>query len=278
VKDAQGNTTKTVETTKNDDGKTLWDWLSLLGVPASLAILGYILQQLQQKRAEELAKEEVLQVYFDRLSMLLVDKNLLAIAAKKDRADEALVKKDEADEEQELKAINEEQELLASAMDVIRARTLSILRRFEKDPERKISVIRFLIEADIVSKLRLNLSGVDLSNADLSSEDLNGVDFHMANLSGANFYGANLSGANLIGANLTSALLWSADLSRANLTLANLSNADLSEANLSKAFLIKTNLTGATNLTVKQLLETEIRINIKLPKGIPSLPDKTVLS
>jgi hypothetical protein len=74
-------------------GKTVWNWLELLGVPLALAVLGYILQQQQQKRAETLskeqreiaadeAKEEILQGYFDRLSTLLVDKNILAIATK----------------------------------------------------------------------------------------------------------------------------------------------------------------------------------------------------
>jgi Pentapeptide repeats (8 copies) len=213
VKDAQGNTTKTIETTKNDDGKTIWDWLSLLGVPTSLAILGYRLQQIQQKRAEEVAraqrnrdealakeqrqiaadetKEEVLQVYFDRLSGLLVDKNLMAIAAKGNQA-----------------------------TDVIRTRTLSILRRFENDSERKTSVIRFLIEADFVSKLRLNLSGADLSGADLSDTDLSG-----ANLSSTNLNSANLSDTDLVNTNLGDANLSDAYLANANLHRAILSGA-----------------------------------------------------
>jgi hypothetical protein len=117
-KNAQGQTTKTVETTKIDDGKTLWDWLSLLGVPLSLFILGSWLQQAQQKRAEKLAeeqrelaadetKEEVLQVYFDRLSVLLVDKNLLAIA------DKVNPKESEGTESQpKISATAEERELL----------------------------------------------------------------------------------------------------------------------------------------------------------------------
>jgi Pentapeptide repeats (8 copies) len=233
VKDAQGNTTKTVETTKNDDGKTLWDWLSLLGVPVSLAVLGYILQQLQQKRAEVLAKEqreiaadetkeEVLQVYFDRLSVLLVDKNLLAIAAKDDQA------------------TDEERELLVSAMDVIRARTLSILRRFENDPERKTSVIRFLIEADIISKLKLDLSDVNLNGAILNFADLSGAKLRQADLSGANLKGANLNNANLSGANLRDA-----NLSRVNLNGAMLNFADLSGANLNFAHLRSANFISA---------------------------------
>jgi hypothetical protein len=90
-KDDKGNLVK--KTTKYDDGKTLWDWLSLLGVPLYLALVGLWFQWIQQKRSVELAqeqrerdekaakeqreiaadetKEEVLQVYFDRLSVLL---------------------------------------------------------------------------------------------------------------------------------------------------------------------------------------------------------------
>jgi uncharacterized protein YjbI with pentapeptide repeats len=273
VKDAQGNTTKTVETTKIDDGKTLWDWLSLLGVPVSLAVLGYVLQQLQQKRAEALAKEqreiaadetkeEVLQVYFDRLSVLLVDKNLLAIAAKGDQA------------------TNEEHELLDSAMDVIRARTLSILRRFENDPERKTSVIRFLIEADIVSKLRLNLrganlrganlcganlcganlsdadlrnavlnnvalNGADLSNTDLSNADLSNAALCGADLSNAKLWDVNLSGTDLSDTDLSGAKLWRAQLRNANIGFANLAGADLNFANLTGVYLTRTYLSKA---------------------------------
>jgi uncharacterized protein YjbI with pentapeptide repeats len=285
VKDAQGNTTKTVETTKIDDGKTLWDWLSLLGVPVSLAVLGYVLQQLQQKRAEILAKEqreiaadetkeEVLQGYFDRLSGLLVDKNLMVIAAKNDQA------------------TNEERALLASAKAVIRARTLSILRRFRNDPERKTSVIRFLIEGSFISKLELDLSGVDLSGVDLSLVDLSRVNLSDAdlsnitlvygNLSEANLNGANLSEANLagtrledaflIGANLNCAYLRDVDFSRACLSSANFSNAFLSDArfgraSLSNAIFNNANLSDARDLTVEQLSTAKL-CNTKLPKGV----------
>ena len=65
-KDKQGKTVKKVTTTAHNDGKTLWDWGSLLGVPLSLAILGYFLQQQQQKRAEKLSKEQ--QERADKLS------------------------------------------------------------------------------------------------------------------------------------------------------------------------------------------------------------------
>jgi uncharacterized protein YjbI with pentapeptide repeats len=280
-KDAKGISVKT--TTKFDDGKTLWDWLSLLGVPISLAILGYWLQQNQQKRAEKVAKEqkerdekialelrerdeklakeqrelaadetkeEVLQVYFDRLSVLLVDKNLLAIASKV-YATKIL----EYEHQPIIEATLEERELLDAAVDVIRARTLSILRRFKNDPDRKTSVIRFLIEAEIISKLHLNLSGADLIGADLNhavlssaifrSAKLNRADLSYAFLGGADLYEANLSNANLNVVYLSGANLNKADLSGANLSSAKLSGAVLYDANLSGADLIGAKLGGA---------------------------------
>jgi uncharacterized protein YjbI with pentapeptide repeats len=254
-KDPQGKITKTVETTKIDPGKTLWDWLSLLGVPITLAVLGYRLQHMQQKRAEKVAedqrklaanetKEEVLQVYYDRLSVLLVDKNLRALAAKVN-----------SEEPEKSKATPEEQEQLDSAVDVIRARTLSILRRFENDIERKTSVIRFLIEADFISKLKLNLSSADLRYADLRYADLRHADLRYAdlrhanlneaNLSEANFRRADLSKANLSEANLSEANFSEADLRRANLSTANLSTANFIGVNLSSAYLGSANLRGA---------------------------------
>jgi uncharacterized protein YjbI with pentapeptide repeats len=251
-KDAQGNIIikkTTVKTSKFDDGKTLWDWLNLLGVPTSLAILAYWLQQLQQKRSETLAegqrkiaadetKEEVLQVYFDRLSVLLVDKNLLEIAAKDNHT----------------QCKEGEGELLASAMDVIRARTLSILRRFENDPERKTSVINFLIETDIISKLSLNLSGADFSGADLRNVNLRnvilrnvilrGADLRDADLRNVILRDADLRDADLRSADLRSADLRSADLQGSNLFRANFRSANLRSANLNDANLFHADLSG----------------------------------
>jgi uncharacterized protein YjbI with pentapeptide repeats len=245
-KDQQGKITKTVETTKLEPGKTLWDWLSLLGVPLTLAILGFWLQQLQQHRAEKLAeeqrelasnetKEEVLQAYFDRLSVLLIDKNLLAIAAKINTGQPGISST----------ATDEEKELLNSAIGVIRARTLSILRRFEKDVERKTSVIRFLVAADIVSRLKLSLRDADLNCVNLSGADLNRTFFDHVDFSGANLSGADLSGAFLDYADLRGANLSGADLSGAFLNYTDFSSADLSEADFAGANLSNTKLTEA---------------------------------
>ena len=172
--DPQGIAVKTTETKTPTPGKSLWDVLSLAGVPVALALLGKWFQQSQRKQDADEAREEVLQRYFDRISTLLVDKNLMAIANKGDDAS------------------LESKELLDASLDVIRARTLSILRRFEEDIDRKSSVVRFLAEAEIISKLKL-----DLNNANLTATNLTGTNLTGANLTGANLKGASLERANL---------------------------------------------------------------------------------
>ncbi|NJO31190.1 MAG: pentapeptide repeat-containing protein [Richelia sp. SL_2_1] len=273
--------------------KKLWDWLALLGIPVLLVILGTQFQSNEKKLAEEKAKaekerideqvqaekeradeqaqtekeradeqakaekekttnilnEEALQGYIDRMSELLLDKNL--------------------------KSLSPQDALREAALDVARARTLSVLRRLDIDGERKGSIIRFLIDAEFINQLQLDLSyaklsgadmnganlsganfyganfyGANLNNAKLSGANLSGANFYGAKLSGANFYGADLSGAKLSGAKLSGANFYGADLSRAYLSGANLNganfySANLSSANLSSANLCFANLSGA---------------------------------
>ena len=271
-----------------DPSKSVWDGLELLGVPLVLAILGAWFQSSQQKQADRIAREqreqdgdetreEVLQLYFDRISTLLIDKNLMAIAAKKEFFDR--VKREDIsamllhdfirkfggfpgnsfrDFQRYLSEDNDigakealgfnraEQELLDVATDVIQARTLSILRRFEQDLERKTSVIRFLAEADVISRLRLDLSRTNLSNANLSNTNLSNANLSDANLSDANLSKANLSNTNLSNADLSSASIYSTDMKGADLEVASLCNTNLNtakgltEAQLSQALLCDT--------------------------------------
>jgi uncharacterized protein YjbI with pentapeptide repeats len=231
-------------TTKYVSGKTLWDWLGVLGIPLALAVLGLLQQRRAEKQAaleKEIAesnqKEEVLQAYFDRLAALLIDKNLITIAARNEMPSERTI---------------ENQELLSASRDIIRARTLSILRRLEGDGQRKGSVIQFLADAEVISKLKLDLKCADLMGIVLSGADLRDVNLSGADLSGANFSEAILRGANLNGSDLRIANLNGSDLSGANLSGANLSNANLSDANLSSANLSDANLHGV-NLVIANL-------------------------
>ncbi|MBV6624195.1 MAG: pentapeptide repeat-containing protein [Rivularia sp. (in: Bacteria)] len=265
--------------------KKLWDWLELLGIPVLLVILGTQFKinekklaeekvRIEKERAEEQAKaekerveeqvkaekeradeqvkaerqkttnilnEEALQAYIDRMSELLLDKNL--------------------------KSLSPTNPLREAALDVARARTLSVLRRLDIDGERKGSIIRFLIDAEFINELQLDLSYAKLSGADLSGANLSGANFYGANfhgvklngaklngakLSGANFYGAKLSGANFYGADLSGAKLSGVKLSGANFYGADLSRAYLSGANLNGANFYSANL-SSTNLSSANL-------------------------
>ena len=225
--DPQGNIIKTIETSEIAPGKTVWDWLNLLGVPATLGGLGYWLNQKQQQRTDNQRRENILQVYFEQVSMLLVDKNVLAM---QERGTEVTL---------------DDEKLLSSGSDLIRARTLATLKIFEDDPLRKGSVIQFLIDVDAMNRLKLNLNGANLSKADLIAANLSEVYLNRSNLSEINLSEANLSRAHLREANLAQANLSRAYLSRANLREANLSGANLSEANLSEANLREVDLIGA---------------------------------
>jgi hypothetical protein len=333
-RDSADKVIKTVEV--GESSKTLWDWLSVLGVPLTLALLGFWFQWLQQKQtaqqaevekeraiaqaeverartekqaevekeiAEIARKEEAIQVFFDRLSDLLVDKNLIAIASRVQSFCEA---KEEGSGGEKIKLpalLQDQKEQLDAAVDVIRARTLAILRRLEGDADRKASVMQFLLEAEVVQKLKLSLSYADLSDANLYCANLSDANLYCADLSDANLYCADLSRADLIDANLSDANLYyarlsradliGAKLSRANLTCANLSNADLSIANLSGTNLIgadlsdadlncadligadlsDANLSRAKNWTENQLTRAKL-CKTKLPPGLNLNPNR----
>jgi uncharacterized protein YjbI with pentapeptide repeats len=247
--------------------KSGWDLLQLLIVPLALAVIGFVFtmqqdqrqQQIENQRAqaerelaEQRAQDEALQAYLDQMSSLLLEKDL---------------RQCEGDSE---------------VRTLARARTLTVISRL--DPTRKVAVMEFLSEADLVgsgleSNHIISLSGADLSGADLggsrsvigslgaagghdvgTAADLFGADLAEANLIGTDLsnvmmYGVELFQAVLSGTDMTGAVLTFADLREANLREADLSpailsNADLSYANLrganlSKAYLNNANLSNA---------------------------------
>ncbi len=240
-------------------GKTLWDWLQLLIIPAVLAVAGYVInltisrgeqeatkqraqseREAAEKRAEtehEIAldtqRETALKEYIDKMSELLLHEGLL-----------------EPDPKKEVR-------------EIARIQTLTVLNRL--DGKRKGSVLKFLNDAELINRKKpiIYLNGANLSEANLCEADLREAYLRYADLSGADLrkaqlgflnlsdldhelddiQAADLSLANLSEANLSEADLMLVDLSYANLTRANLSHADLRDVDLRGA-----NLTGA-NLT-----------------------------
>jgi uncharacterized protein YjbI with pentapeptide repeats len=228
--------------------KTVWDLLQLLIVPLMLAALGFWFtaaqddrqQRLENERAEaerrlaeQRAQDEALQAYLDEMGTLLLEKDLR-----------------ESDRGSEVRTL-------------ARARTLTVLERL--DPSRKAAVVRFLDEANLVTKEEgggpvialtgadlsgANLQGAELAGADLRTADLKDVNLSEANLFAATLFAADLAGADLSYAEMSYVNLYDADLSDVNLYLANLTEADLSVsdlhgANLRKADLKDTILKGA---------------------------------
>ena len=167
--------------------KTLWDWLQLLGVLAipvavALGTAGFTTKRGQVSDAEnkDNQREAALQAYIDKMSELLLAKNLR-----------------NSSEEEEVRKI-------------ARVWTLTVLRRL--DAERKGSVLQFLHESGLIDKdkhiidLRgANLGGANLFEAELSGADLRGADLRRAKLSDADLSGANLSDCDFAGADLLDA-------------------------------------------------------------------------
>jgi uncharacterized protein YjbI with pentapeptide repeats len=276
--------------------RPFWDWLGLLIIPVLLGLGGIwfnsqtrkseqALAQEERKNslkiAEDRVREDALQRYLDRMSELVLDKNL-----RKSKRDDAV---------------------RATA----RARTLTVLRSL--DGYRKGQVVRFLHEADLIGRVvmvesgelraqeaiidleaanlsnadlsRADLSGTRLSNADLSSANLNGARLTFAKLSHANLLDADLSFANLLDADLSfadlrGATLFLPELHNADLSFANLESADLGGGDLTDDFMIAfdyslldtvnlrgANLRGAKGLTNKKLARAESLVEATLPDG-----------
>ena len=243
-------------------GKTLWDWMQLLIIPAVLAIAGYTFtlttSQNERRATEQRSKDEqkaaeqrsqterdialdnqreaALQDYIDKMSELLLE--------------EKLRESQQGDEVQK----------------IARVRTLTVLTRL--DSRRKRSVLQFLYELGLINKEAciVDLRGADLQGANLREVPLNGAFLGETNLHGANLTRALLGESYLNGANLRKANLCGADLRGANLSYANLYGADLTGAYLSGAELTRAYL-SCTEVTQEQLKQAKSLKGAIMPDG-----------
>ncbi|MBG1268535.1 pentapeptide repeat-containing protein, partial [Nostoc sp. WHI] len=188
-----GSIEKVTFTDEDQSGKTLWDFLELLAVPFLLLCLGNQLQHKDKEVADiNFLREEALQSYLDRVSDLLINNKV--------------------------NTLEPNDPLLELIKNIIYARTLTTLRSLDKDGERKGIIIRFLVDAELISNwdsIELSLSYASLKGAKLSSIQLSRVLLSNADLSNADLSNADLSNANLINADLTDANLINADLTDA---------------------------------------------------------------
>jgi hypothetical protein len=236
-------------TVQFERSKTLWDWLELLLVPAVISVGAIWFQKWSRQSTEERAqrerdisreiestrsRENALQNYFDRMTELLLDKELRSKSSKDARA-------------------------------IARARTLSLLQKLKGDGMRKGSLILFLYETDLISGSRsvLPLKGADLSDIDLRGALLPGI-----NLEGSSIMRGQLQGTHLEKAYLMDTYLEDARFSGASLIEAKLNNAYLLEADFSGADLQNAVLKEAVILE-NQLKTARSLSGAILPDGKP---------
>lgn len=215
-----------------DRAKTLWDWFSLLIIPAALAFGVWWLNKSDQIAQRELAQKReaverqiafdrmqnsILQNYFDTMTGLLLEKGLRSSS-------------------------NEDTWIVA------RSQTLATLRNL-KDGQLKGTLLQFLFEAGLLDR---RTKSIDLKNADLTNADL-----FQATLTNANLSGVNLSGAVLIDAQMKSCSLKNANLTKANISNAiltdkvDMANINLTEATLNGAKMFGANIANATLVGAK---------------------------
>jgi hypothetical protein len=253
--------TTTTTATEQPPAKTLWDWLGLLGVLAIPVVVGigaawFTAQQgkVADRENTDNQRETALQAYIDKLSELLLEKQLRG---------------SQPDDE---------------VRKIARVRTLTILPRL--DAKRKRSVLQFLREAGLIDRDKCiidlsggisegllgadlsgvmgginlsgtNLSGTNLSKANLLGDNLRGTDLSEADLEGAKLSLVDLSGANMHKADLSGTDLWGATLVGADLSGAYMDNADLTGAKLMGATLVGADLSGA-NLLAAELVGADL--------------------
>jgi uncharacterized protein YjbI with pentapeptide repeats len=259
-------------------GKTVWDWLQLLGVLAIPVVVGFgaawfTTQQAEESEANRAQQEKESEANREKrhqTELEIAEKN----REKRHQTDLQIV----ADNQHEaafrsyLDKMSElliEEKLDESTSNnkvrkIARVETLAVLLGL--DPIRKANVLLFLYESGLINKdtsiiglKGADLSGANLSGASLSRASLGEADLRKANLSSASLLEANLTSTNLSGADLSGADLFGADLSGATLFEATLFGANLHRAKLKG---MKTNLSGAdlrkANLSSANLLEATL--------------------
>ena len=271
-------------------GKTFWDWLSSLGVPALIAIIAGIFTLITVSQQNKISRQQN-EIFKQRDE------------AEEDRNQQALLIKylDDISElvEKQLLTLDDDENSKTQRI-IARARTLSVLRALDRD--RKGELIQFLATAQLVEADEpiIGLWGVDLRRANLMKADLWAVNLWQANLEKADLRGSSLFGADLEGADLRQAKLEEAELVRvdlegadlrqakleeANLEEANLSYVDLSKANLNKANLERANLEGASFIESSDLDTAQIKsacnwqeadFDKKLREKLSQEPDRKV--
>ena len=211
--------------------KSLFDWADAVATPIIVVVIAGVFglialgtrrrAQAERDLQDDRAREETLSSYLDRISELVLDKDLV-----------------DSDTDSPKRAI-------ALALTHAALRTL--------DGPRKGLLVRFLNDLQLIRYGRtvVPLSLADLTNSNLSSADLRACDFSGANLRDAYLYDSDLRESNF-----ENCVLTDADLRGCNFENCVLTNRQLAQcADLDGAILPNGDL--ATAQTLRQLQDEE---------------------
>ncbi len=220
---------KSVKSTTVEPAKTLFDWLKLLIIPLSLALLGWTYKEAEKSKSKSVEKErsrnQSLISFFDVITDLLHNHGLGGTPTVQARA---------------------------------MAKTRINMTLSQLDGSRKGQVLQFLYESDLIDvnpKLRLlgaNFNNSILDNIVLGDSEIRGAFFKNASLKNANLNGMVLNSSNLEKANLSESQVDNVDLSYTNLKKSKLKNMDLTSVDFFGADLTKADLRGS-NIKQAQL-------------------------
>lgn len=242
----EGENGKPVETTTTKEflpPKTLWDWLELIVVPATLALSALWFNYSQRIQKEDIARnqreEEMLSGYYRDIAYLISDLGL--------------------------GTSNE----TTGARPLATARTKALLHNL--NIKRKGLVIRYLYDAKLIGYLDeehkieppiISLMGADLSGIDLENADLAGIQLKETVLTGANLVGVNMYCASLRGADLRDADLRGPTDRPTTFIKADLTRADLRDVKHNDRTHIITAL-SLRNTKMSPDLESKVRPGLK---------------
>lgn len=233
----------------NDKGianpKLLWDWLDLLIIPSSVALVGWIYKEFEKskdaKKEYENKQNETLDSYFRNISDLIINNNLLD------------------------NNLNNDSKIIA------RTRTIVAIENLSGD--RKGQVLQFLHESNLIRNNVVDLVGANFKDSEVSGIvltdiSIKGVFFcrsefvktylQNTDFSACDFSETNFDGSLLLNTNLSYTKLVNCKLTNIDLTTVNFEGADLTKADLSFSKISKTQLDGIFKKTNINLTKTQI--------------------
>jgi uncharacterized protein YjbI with pentapeptide repeats len=212
-----------------------WDFIQLVLVPITLLFATSALQQFSKHQEEQIEAEKAKQT---TLTSYFNDMSTLLQKKKPDAPFDP------------------------NTFIIAQAKTITVLQSLDRTRQNR--VIQFLESSDL-SEL---LYQARMIKAKLKESDLSDAKFTETNFSFADLSGAELIGTNFIRANLTEANFVGANLYRVSFNGTDLRGVILKDAKLGEA-----DLSGAKNLTDKQL-ETAKLCKTKLPQNSKLNPDR----